>query len=413
MKKILQILLIIHFSILIAQAQWIQQVSGTNQTLYDIEFLNRNTGWVVGVGGTIKKTTNGGVNWISISHPVGTKLLSSIHLVDSNYAYVVGDFETIIKTTDGGGSWIEIRDGLIGEGKSYGGLFFINRDTGWICGNGQYILKTVDGGKHFDSTYLFWGILTDMYFKDFNTGVMSGETGGTFKTTNAGVSWFRTPVSLPTNQPSFRKLSFINNDTGWIAGGDGRVFRTSNCGSTWDSIHHLNTLPNVMYCAEFVNNNTGWVSGEEGIIYKTTDMGSSWVRQISNINNLITSLWFYNDSIGWGSCGHGKIIHTINGGLTGIEQLNNEVSNNFILYQNYPNPFNGQTTFEFEVNEKNNYKFIIYDILGREISKLFDGNLNRGVYKINFNSEDLNSGTYFYRLISEYNILTKTFQLIK
>ncbi|MDQ3022270.1 MAG: T9SS type A sorting domain-containing protein [Bacteroidota bacterium] len=120
-----------------------------------------------------------------------------------------------------------------------------------------------------------------------------------------------------------------------------------------------------------------------------------------------------NDNLGWGSCGFGGIINTTNGGLTSIIPQGNSEPNNFKLNQNYPNPFNGQTTFEFEVSEKSNYRFTIYDMLGRKISNLFNGNLNTGKYKINFNSEGLYSGTYFYRLISERIILTKSFQLIK
>lgn len=399
MKKPLFIFFIILTSIQSADAQWMNQNSGTNRTLYDIEFLNNKTGWVVGVNGTIRKTTNGGVNWFNIVHPVGTRLLSSIHLVDSNYAYVVGDFETIIKTTDGGKSWIIIRYGAIGVGDSYEGVFFINKDTGWICGNGNKVLRTSDGGVTMDSSVLFWPYLQDMYFKDSNTGVLVAELGGTFKTTDSGLSWFRTTISLPTNQPSFRKVTFINNDTGWIVGGDGRVFRTSNCGSSWDSIYHLNTLPNVMYCAEFINYNTGWIGGEAGIIYVTSNSGQSWIRQQSNTSNLITSMFFYNDSLGWASCGFGGILNTTNGGLTYINIQETEI-NNFKLFQNFPNPFNPSTIINYELKNTSNIILKVYDVLGNELSTLVDEIKIAGIYSVIFNGNNFPSGVYFYKISS-------------
>ena len=65
MKKIILSILIFQCSLLIAQAQWIQQTSGVTSPLYDIEFINKNTGWSCGEGGIILKTTNGGTNWTS------------------------------------------------------------------------------------------------------------------------------------------------------------------------------------------------------------------------------------------------------------------------------------------------------------------------------------------------------------
>jgi hypothetical protein len=60
MKKIIFTILVIQFSFLVANAQWVQQYTSTNANLYDIEFLNRYTGWTVGGSCACLKTTNGG-----------------------------------------------------------------------------------------------------------------------------------------------------------------------------------------------------------------------------------------------------------------------------------------------------------------------------------------------------------------
>lgn len=43
-----------------SQEVWRRQESGTTVDLYDVHFADRYTGWAVGVGGTILKTTRGG-----------------------------------------------------------------------------------------------------------------------------------------------------------------------------------------------------------------------------------------------------------------------------------------------------------------------------------------------------------------
>jgi hypothetical protein len=85
----------------------------------------------------------------------------------------------------------------------------------------------------------------------------------------------------------------------------------------------------------------------------------------------------------------------------------------FELYQNYPNPFNPSTTIEFDIPEKTNVKLIIYDILGREVKKLIDKELDPGKYKVNFDAKDLSSGVYFYTLKTSKFTKTNKMLLIK
>jgi len=70
----------------------------------------------------------------------------------------------------------------------------------------------------------------------------------------------------------------------------------------------------------------------------------------------------------------------------------------FKLYQNYPNPFNPETVIEFELPERVNVKLVVYDVLGREVGVLVDGELGAGRYKVRFDGRDLSSGIYFYEL---------------
>ncbi len=98
--------------------------------------------------------------------------------------------------------------------------------------------------------------------------------------------------------------------------------------------------------------------------------------------------------------------------LTGIEQ-SVIVSVEDGLFQNFPNPFNPSTNISYSIKEQSKVELIVYDILGREVKVLVDKNQNPGIYKVNFNADDLSSGIYFYRLKIGNKIMIKKMILLK
>jgi len=415
MKKIILLLLIIHCSLLIANAQWISQYPNTpGIAFHDVEFINKNTGWVCG-DGIIVKTTNSGANWIVQSHPATNKYLINIYPIDSMTVYCAGYFETILKTTNGGTNWIALRNGPSGMGHSYEGVFFINENTGWVCGTAGTILKTSNGGTSFDSSFIFWGYLKDLFFINSNTGLLSASFGGMFKTTNGGSDWEQ--KSIPYSGfgiGDFRKLSVIDDQYVFVVEDVGRVYKSTNLGNTWDSIGFVGEADQP-YACRFSSLSTGWVGGTFGELFKSTDGGSRWIREnTGNDIRYFDAFWFYNDSIGWGVGGNTKILHTTTSGLTLINSVSEIISYNFKLYQNYPNPFNPDTKIKFSIPEFSNVQIRLYDVVGKEVEVLVDGKLNSGEYETVFNGSYLTSGVYFYGLyINGLLIDTKKLILLK
>jgi hypothetical protein len=84
--------------------------------------------------------------------------------------------------------------------------------------------------------------------------------------------------------------------------------------------------------------------------------------------------------------------------ITGIANNTNTLPTEFKLYNNYPNPFNPITKIKFDLPKASVVKLSIYDILGREVVKIFDGNFEAGAYEMNFDGSKLSSGIYFYQL---------------
>jgi hypothetical protein len=100
--------------------------------------------------------------------------------------------------------------------------------------------------------------------------------------------------------------------------------------------------------------------------------------------------------------------------MVGVETTGGQVPEVFELSQNYPNPFNPSTTIEFTLVENSNVTLKIFDLLGREIAALVDGERNAGVlYQVVFDASKFSSGIYFYRLQTEKNSLAKKLMLVK
>ncbi len=80
-----------------------------------------------------------------------------------------------------------------------------------------------------------------------------------------------------------------------------------------------------------------------------------------------------------------------------------EMPSEFGLSQNYPNPFNPATTINFSLPLKSDVKLIVYDILGKEVKTLINGNREAGSYEIkwnglNNNGQSVSTGIYIYRI---------------
>ena len=101
------------------------------------------------------------------------------------------------------------------------------------------------------------------------------------------------------------------------------------------------------------------------------------------------------------------------GFIIGVNQISSKVPEIFKLYQNYPNPFNPVTKIKFEIPSSSYTRMIIYDILGREVTKLVNEKLNSGSYEVVWNASGYPSGVYFYRLVAEDFSETKRMILLK
>ncbi len=70
----------------------------------------------------------------------------------------------------------------------------------------------------------------------------------------------------------------------------------------------------------------------------------------------------------------------------------------FALEGNYPNPFNPETTIPFAVPEASAVNVSVYNLLGRRVAVLVDGEMAAGRHEVRFRADDLASGVYLVRM---------------
>ena len=172
-------------------------VGGNEIFFYNQKVNGEYIGWVNNFS-TLWKTTNSGNNWFQVSCP-GTELYQ-ITFINENTGWVSNGYNGIFKSTDGGMNWVNqpLAPGIPNLTRSVTHFMVINADTLYgVNGTKNYpngahggiVFKTTNGGidwgyQNIDTSYNM-GFLTCIDFIDANTGFTLQGYRGVY-TTNGG-----------------------------------------------------------------------------------------------------------------------------------------------------------------------------------------------------------------------------------
>jgi hypothetical protein len=376
----------------------VQQTLPVSAQIYDIAFLNKDTGFVALNSNNFLRTTNGGTNWVVVS----SFRIGELSVGDNNTLFgAAADGSRMYRTFDGGASF----DSVGAPGGGYCTIYFVNKDTGWSSGLTGIFMTTNSGNSYqLISTDVNCGLamfFVKQKYNNENYGFFENNAGFMFKTTNSGSNW----IGYGSGIYVVYGFYFLNRDTGWVAYNPPtdlpRIVFTTNGGTNW-ILQYVDSLDYNATQIFFANINKGWAGRGWNKNYATTNGGLNWGLQDQPVNS--GSLFSFIDSLSGWSSGF-DLTKTTNGGgiitYLGIDSNSTYLPKSFVLEQNYPNPFNPQTTIFFSISKNANVSLIIYNSLGKEVLKIYDNKyLNIGNYKavINFSKLDVASGIYFYTL---------------
>jgi Carboxypeptidase regulatory-like domain/Photosynthesis system II assembly factor YCF48 len=87
--------------------EWESKVSGVTEDLFDIAFPTARIGWVVGQGGTVLRSIDGGETWARLASPTNEDLLH-VTATSAKAAKVTTSSGRVFSTRDGGETWKQI-----------------------------------------------------------------------------------------------------------------------------------------------------------------------------------------------------------------------------------------------------------------------------------------------------------------
>lgn len=252
--------------------------------IYDIDFPSASTGFAVGGGskGYVYKTTNAGDSWVK-ADSMGSGSNFAVEFINTQTGFVLGFNGEIFRTSNSGSNWSVFNSGVSFRLNS---IHFINSLTGFTCGGDaiQKLLKTTDAGLNWSQVYSTTGSsFNHITFINTTTGLISAK--GILKTTDGGVSWIQKIAG--STLPNFHRITFASLNIAYAYAAYGRFFKSTDAGETWGEL----PVPTDNFFSDiyFFNENTGYLIGDQGMILKTTNGGGNFYIGINGSNELLPS----------------------------------------------------------------------------------------------------------------------------
>jgi photosystem II stability/assembly factor-like uncharacterized protein len=158
---------------------------------------------------------------------------------------------------------------------------------------------------------------TDVFFANNNSGWIVGDNNTILSTVNAGITWPQAPVN--SIEGNFRSVYLTSETVGWItgdlngAGVDGNVYVSISGGAYPETQKSMEYPMNTVFS---LDKDHVWSGGENGQLLYSNDGGNNWIESSTKPDFTIFDIHFLDQKKGYASGSKGNIITSSDGGIT-------------------------------------------------------------------------------------------------
>ncbi len=392
--------------ILNSGAQWVQMCNGIeNQNVTSMVASGNNI--FVGTDslnlyGNVYISTNNGTNWSKTNFP--SQPVWSLAVIGTN----------ILAGTAGGGILYSSNNGNTWNVSSLTGKVICSFT---VLGNNIFT-GAVEFGVYMSTNYgVNWSIVNFLWHTVYaltthGNNIFAGNSYiGVFKSNDNGSNWTQTTLDSAT----VRSFTVIGNNifAGTIPNftvNNSGVFLSTNDGTSWSQT----SLTNKSVYSLASSGNTIFAGTDSSGVYLSNNNGVNWFQRNQGLNtsSTISSFLITNNYIFAGTYGNSVWRRQLSE-IIGIQNISTEIPSKYSLGQNYPNPFNPRTAISLCLPVVSFVSLKVYDVMGREVQTLVNEKLQQGAFEVTFDGSNLNSGVYFYKLVTDGYSETKRMLLVR
>jgi photosystem II stability/assembly factor-like uncharacterized protein len=344
-----------------AEAGWCwQNPQPTGNTIYDIRFVDGQTGWAVGQAGQILKTVDAGASWSAQVSDV-TTVLSNVRFASSTVGWAVGNSGVVVRTEDGGLTWtrqagstnadfgsatLEVLDeqrAIVSPGYYGSARYTLDGGQSWLdaslrpdqvtadgtlwLNEGSSLFKAADLGAQ-PSVVSLSEVAAGRYVRQFSMGdeahglaALDDYTGVPHlrRTVDGGDTWTAVPATGLPQVPDYLKQ--FGPSVAWALAG-GQLFRSTDAGQSWRPVSVPSDVDRYgLYQVTAYDAKTlGFI--HDGGYYVTVDGGASWAMfRVDSERGSFVPIQLRASLAGWWLSYGDRVYRSVDGGAHWTQSL--------------------------------------------------------------------------------------------
>jgi len=317
---------------------------------FDVAVLDEQNVFVVGYGGKILSSSNGGMSWDLVDSGTDSGLFS-ISFSDDKNGWIVGQEGMILRTVDGGNSWTrqtpeifttadcrdtEYRDSVYDDCR-------LEKDAAAeiLRSLGSKNLDTIEVEearlerecRQFASEECPQAYLFSVQALDADSAVAIGDRSVFMRTDDGGASWSVQTLTAENTDidpnwaivfedPVLYDVEFVDDQNGFVVGEFGKIYHTADGGETWmerqkslmdETIFDIMDLPTLFDVEIAADGKSGVVVGLDGRVGRSSDGGKTWGFEPHGVKEYVDPFYsgtVLGDGTVWAVGSSGQVVKT-------------------------------------------------------------------------------------------------------